>query len=115
MPKTIFIVHEMSGDIDGNSRKVIEICRQLHSEDIIPIVPSFTWRRYLGNTETDKVLVDKLIEEYFRRGMVDELWLFGHRLSDGMKKEIRLAIKYAIPVVPKTCEMRAVLRELLAA
>jgi hypothetical protein len=43
--------------------------------------------------------------EPFERGYVDELWLFGDRISEGMKREVRKAIELGIPVVCKTESM----------
>jgi hypothetical protein len=38
------------------------------------------------------------------RGYADEVWLFGDRISSGMKQEIGLALSLGIPVIPKTEE-----------
>ena len=61
-----------------------------------------------------QVLDDKIVEERalgieanhacLERRFVDELWLFGDRISEGMRGEIELAHKFGIPVVPKTSE-----------
>lgn len=99
-PKMVFIVHPMSGDIEGNSQRVLEICRKIHTKDVIPVFPSFTWRRYLGDSAEDKELAQAVNEAYFRSGAVDELWVYGDYLSDGMKKEILLARELGIPVIP---------------
>lgn len=40
--------------------------------------------------------------ECFHRRYVDELWLFGDRISAGMEKEVLLAQEMNIPIVPKT-------------
>lgn len=39
---------------------------------------------------------------YFHRRFVDELWLYGDRISPGMKIEIELAHTLGIPIVAKT-------------
>ncbi|MFA6397322.1 MAG: hypothetical protein WDK96_00550 [Candidatus Paceibacterota bacterium] len=113
--KTVFIAHTISGDIEANIKKVIQICKQLHlSGKIIPIFPSFVWRQYLGKDEISKNLAKKVAIEYFRRGMVDELWLYGRILSDGMKEEIILALKYGIKVVVKNNAIRKDFTDFLA-
>ena len=40
--------------------------------------------------------------EAFRRGYVDEIWLFGNRISSGMEQEVRLALELGIPIIPQT-------------
>lgn len=101
MPKMIFVAHPMSGDVEGNTKKVIDICRSLHSEEFIPVFPSLLWREYLKG-DGKKKLIRAVTLEYFKRGFIDELWLYGPTLTDGMKYEIQLAIKYNIPVIAKT-------------
>jgi hypothetical protein len=75
--KLVFIAHPMSGDIEGNTKKVLAICRKIHSEEIIPVFPSFTWRLYLTGDDEDKKLAAQVNETYFASGAVDELWLYG--------------------------------------
>ena len=84
-------------------KKVLAICEQIHSKEIIPIAPYLVSLQYLN----DEVVEDRQLgidanHECFRRGYVDELWLFGDRISEGMKGEILLAREMDIPVVPKT-------------
>ena len=38
----------------------------------------------------------------FQRGFVDELWLYGDKISEGMKREIAIAQELKIPVVAKS-------------
>jgi predicted glycosyltransferase len=40
--------------------------------------------------------------EHFHRRFIDEVWLYGDRISNGMKEEILLALQLGIPVIPKT-------------
>jgi hypothetical protein len=105
----VFIAHPMSGDLEGNTQKVVAICRKIHSKDVIPVSPSFTTRRYLTADPTDRMLAKEHINEYFERHVFDELWLFGDRISEGMMIEVNLAIKHGIPVVGKTPETVAAL------
>ena len=50
----------------------------------------------------------------FYKHFIDELWLFGDRISEGMKEEVLLAIKLDIPVIPKTSETEKMLAGMLA-
>lgn len=103
MTKTVFIGRPISGDVKGNSQKVLEICRDVHTKDIIPVAPYLVSLEYLDDDVTeDRELGIEANHECFRRGYVDELWLFGEKISEGMKGEIALARELGIPIIPKT-------------
>ena len=109
MPKTVFIAHSMSGDIEGNTLKVVKICRRIHSSEIIPVFPSFTTRRYLTPAPADRQLAETHIREYFKRRFIDELWLYGRRITEGMWREVRTAREQGVLVVAKTASTKRIL------
>ncbi len=111
--KTVFIAHQISGDVEANIKEVIEICKSIHTDRVLPIFPSFTWRQYLSEEVRAKHLADLVNEEYFKRGMVDEVWLYGPKISAGMIKEIDLAISYNIPVIAKDTRLKHALELIL--
>lgn len=101
--KTVFIGHPISGDVKGNMKKVLQICADVHTKEIIPVAPYLISLQYLN----DEVIEDRELgmeanHECFHRKYVDELWLFGNRISPGMMKEILLAQEMGIPIIPKT-------------
>ena len=101
--KVVFVGHPVSGDISGNIKKILNICKQIHNEHIIPCVPYLVPLQYLN----DAILEDRELGivanlECFRRGFIDEVWLFGDHISEGMKREIAFAEELNIPVLPKT-------------
>ena len=101
--KTVFIGHPIGGNIKSNVEKVLKICAEVHTKNIIPVSPYLISLQYLN----DEVIEDRELgmdanHECFHRRYVDELWLFGNRVSKGMEKEILLARKMKIPVIPKT-------------
>jgi hypothetical protein len=101
--KTVFIAHPIGGDVKNNVKKVISICSSLHSKHLIPVAPFLVSLQYLD----DEVISDRELGidanlECFHRKYIDELWLFGDRISEGMKKEIQLAKELQIPIVPQT-------------
>ena len=114
MAKTIFIAHPISGDVEENIKKVLSICRVIHSQRIIPIFPSLVWRQYLPQNEETKKLAAQVNEEYFKRGMVDEVWFYGTMLSDGMRCEALLALNYNIPIKAMSKQMKKALSRALA-
>jgi hypothetical protein len=110
MPKTVFIAHPISEDPEGNTRKVLEICRQIHTADVIPVVPGLVWRMYLSAIDAGaKTLAKAVTEEYFRRGMIDEIWFYGDKLSSGTLEELKLAERYGVRAVAKSLAMFKIL------
>jgi hypothetical protein len=107
MTKTVFIAHPIAGDIRENVKKVLAICEAVHTKDIVPVVPYLVSLQYLDDTvREDRELGVIANLECFHRKYIDELWLFGDRISEGMKAEVRLAIELGIPIVPKTGETK---------
>jgi len=101
--RTVFIGHPIGGDIRGNVQKVLKICAEVHTNDIIPVAPYLISLQYLNDEAIDdRELGMEANHECFRRRYVDELWLFGDRISSGMQKEVQLAKEMGIPVVCKT-------------
>lgn len=112
--KTVFIAHPIGGDVENNVKRVREICERIHSKTIIPVAPYLVSLQYLN----DEVVEDRQLGveanlECFHRGYVDELWLFGDRISTGMKEEIRLAQELKIPIIPQTESTKKDLSEML--
>ena len=103
MSKTVFIAHPIAGDVKGNMKKVLEICQIVHAKEIIPVAPYLVALQYLDDEVVeDRALGTEANLECFHRRYIDELWLYGDRISSGMKEEILLAFKYGIPVIAKT-------------
>lgn len=101
--KTIFVAHPVSGDVKGNMKKVLKICAEMHTREIIPIAPYLVALQYLK----DEVVEERKLgiaanHEHFYRGFVDEIWLYGDHISKGMIGEIKLARERNIPVIAKT-------------
>jgi len=111
--KIVFIAHPLSGDIENNVGKVLKICKEIHSEKIIPCAPYLVSLQYLndGIVEDRQLGVDANLE-CFRRGYIDELWLFGGHISKGMKQEIKIALKLNIPIIAKTKETKECFKEI---
>ena len=101
--KTVFIGHPIAGDVKGNVEKVLRICAEAHTKEIIPVAPYLISLQYLNDEVTeDRQLGMEANHECFHRHYVDELWLFGERISAGMEQEILLAQEMHIPIIPKT-------------
>jgi hypothetical protein len=101
--KLVFIAHPIRGDVVGNMKKVFTICEQVRKKGHIPIAPYLTLPSHLN----DEVIKNREVGVWanlttFERGYIDELWLYGEKISEGMKIEVALAKKLGIPVVAKS-------------
>lgn len=102
--KTVFVGHPVAGDIEGNVKRVLKICEDIHrGGEAVPVAPYLVSLQYLKDELVeDRQLGIEANLECFRRKYVDELWLYGDRISSGMRAEIALARELNIPVIPKT-------------
>ena len=103
--KVVYIAHPISGDIEGNLSKIRDIVRAiaLHQPDIVPFVPYYV--DIVSLDDNDPVQRKRGISndiELFKRKVMDEVWLFGDKLSKGMKAEVELAFSLGIPVIIKS-------------
>lgn len=109
--KIAYIAHPISGDVNGNIIKILAIIKHinLNEPDTVPFAP------YLP----DCMALDDNIPEQrergirndialFHRGCIDEVRLFGDRISNGMKSEVDLAIELGIPVLACSPEIKEI-------
>jgi hypothetical protein len=105
--KVVYIAHPISGDVMGNIALILEIIRgiNLNEPGILPLAP------YIGDVlamdddtpeERAKGLKNGL--ELLKRGMFDELRLYGNTISAGVYGEIIEAKKHGMTVIPMTTE-----------
>ena len=105
--RIVFVAHPIGGDVENNLAKIRAIVREINLEEpeVVPFVPYYA----------DCVSMDDAIPaerergikndtELLKRGFVDEVRLYGDRISNGMNAEMMLAIECGIPVVAKTKE-----------
>lgn len=119
--KIVYIAHPIGADtkkgIRENIKRVRKILKRINLKE--PNVVPFA--HYLVDLE---VLDDLKIKErekgifndhiLLRKKFIDEMWLYGFRISNGMFDEIKLAISLNIRVVPKTEETKRALDYLLS-
>lgn len=100
--KIVYIAHPISGDIAGNLEKIRQIVRKINLEhsDTLPFAPYWVDCYALDDTiPAERERGIKNDTEFFKRGVIDEVWLFGDRISFGMQCEVDMAISLGIPVV----------------
>jgi hypothetical protein len=96
-----YIAHPIGGDVDNNIQKVIKIIRHINltENDVVPLAPYIESVYSLDDTrrkERAKGIANNVA--LFRRGAIDELRLYGDRISDGMWDEIKLANELGIKI-----------------
>jgi len=111
--KIIFISHPVSGDVPGNIKKIIAIARHINltEPDVVPFVPSLIDLYSLDDTkikERERGLKNCLAG--IDSCCIDEVRLYGNRISKGMNNEILDAIYLDIPIVPMTPETKAMFK-----
>jgi hypothetical protein len=111
MPKTVLISYPLSREVEKNIAEVIRICKLAHSHEIIPLFPHLLMKRYVTDDPPGEQLAEACIWEYFKRGMVDELWLYGNHISPPMWREIHFAQHCKVEVVPKSPQTAKALRK----
>lgn len=103
--KIAYIAHPISGDVRGNLRRIAAIGRKINLEEpeVVPFANYF-FECY--------ALEDGILEErergvknniaLMRKGFIDEIRLYGNRISKGMSREVDLALELGIEVIPMT-------------
>ncbi len=114
MPKLVYIAHQIAGNVDENVKEVLRICRDVHTPEIVPLAPYLVAVQYLDDAlERERKLGIAANLEHFRRKLMDETWLCGPRISNGMKSEIQLSLQYGIPVKCHNPALRLELEEII--
>lgn len=103
--KVAYIAHPISGDIHGNLNKIKDIGRKINLEEpeVVPFAHYFFDCYALDDNvpeERDRGIKNDIA--LMRKGFIDEVRLYGDRISNGMLHEIKLAVEVGIPVVPMT-------------
>lgn len=99
--KIIYIAHKIGGDVEGNVKKVLAIIRQLSIENkYIPFAPYIVDVQALDDSVPEEREIGMSHNRaLFESGVIDEVWLYGGRISSGMETEIKWANELNIPVI----------------
>lgn len=106
--KIAYIAHPISGDIEGNLERVRQIGRQINLEepDVVPFAPYWFDCHCLDDNDPGErergIDNDRHLLQF-----VDEVRLYGNKISRGMWDEIDLAKNLGIPVIAMTPETEA--------
>ena len=114
MPKLVYIAHQVSGNIEENINSILRICREIHTPEIIPVAPYLVALKYLNDhIVEERTLGIAANREFFKRGLIDEVWVYGGKISSGMREEIRLSVQHHIPIICKNQDLQSDLEILL--
>ena len=105
--KVAYIAHPISGDITGNLKKIEAIGREINLKelDVVPFAPYyFDCNTLNDDIESERERGIKNDIALFKKGFIDELRLYGDRISNGMEHEIKLCQELFIDIVPMTEE-----------
>lgn len=108
--KIAYIAHPISGDISGNLEKIRLIVRKINLEelDVVPFAPYWIDCHALDdNVSEERYRGIRNGIELMRRGFIDEVRLYGDKISRGMRYEVQLAEDLGIPVVGMTEQTRS--------
>lgn len=114
--KIVYIAHPVSGNVQGNIKKIIEIVREINltEPNIVPFVPYLADIMALDDSIPEqRERGIKNDQQFFKRKSFDELWLYGNTISKGMLAECRLAFQNNILIFPKTQETKNCCKHLL--
>jgi len=114
--KVVYIAHQIGGDVGANMKSIAEIGRDINltEPDTIPFAPYFYDLACLSDTEPKER----------KRGMdnnlhilnsfpIDEVRLYGPRISDGMKTECVVARLNGIDIISMNEHTKFTIEEIL--
>ena len=111
--KIAYIAHPVSGNIQENLKKIAEIGREINllELDVVPFAPYYFDFHSLDDDipeERERGIRNDI--ELMSRLFIDEVRLYGDRISTGMVHEIKLARKLNIPIRAMTKETKQQLK-----
>jgi len=95
--KRVYICSPLRGDIERNITRAKLYCRFAFEKGFVPWCPHLYFAQFLDDTNKFERAACRRygLEEMWRS---KELWVFGSRISEGMRAEIELAEDLEIPV-----------------
>lgn len=93
----IYICSPFRGDTEVNTQNAISYCRFAVKQGCFPIAPHIWLTRFLDDTDRSEREIGISFGLRLLAGC-REVWVFGSRISEGMRKEITEAERRSIPV-----------------
>lgn len=103
--KIVYISHPISGDVRANLSRLRQIIRHINKKypDVLPFAHYFVDLHALDDSiPEERAKGIKNDEALLRAGFINEMWLYGDRISAGMQHEINIANELGIPIIAKS-------------
>lgn len=95
--KLVYICSPLRGNVERNIRKANGYCRFAATKSVVPLAPHAMFTGFLDDTIPEEREIGLAMGlELIKR--CSELWVFGNRMSEGMKAEIKVAEELNIPI-----------------
>lgn len=107
--KVAYIAHPIGGSVKKNLKKIIKIAKEINinEPEVVPFAPYYLDCLCMDddNPEERKRGIKNNIY-LLETGIVDELRLYGNRISKGMHEEILIALREHIEIKCMTSETK---------
>ncbi len=95
--KLIYVCSPLRGDVERNVKRAKEYCQLVMQARHIPIAPHVAYQGILNDDiPAERKMALKIGRKILKK--CDEVWVFGHFISEGMRSEIEAAQRLQIPV-----------------
>lgn len=94
----VYICSPLKGNITTNQNKARTYCRFAFDKGYVPVCPHIYFPQFLNEENKD----ERAAGIYYGLELmwqVSELWVFGERISEGMRAEIELAEDLKKPII----------------
>jgi len=95
--KLVYICSPYRGDVDRNTAKAQGYCRFAYTQDATPIAVHLHNTQFLDDDIPEERLAGLLLGLNMMK-RCHELWVFGDRISKGMRLELEAAEHLGIPI-----------------
>lgn len=85
MLPVVYICSPFSGDTEGNTERIRKYCRYAVRQKVIPVAMHLLLPQFMKES-TERELAMSMDLQIL--GRCDEPWVFGGRVTEGMRKEI---------------------------
>ena len=106
--KRVYIAHEYGGKRE-NLQKVKAIIKDIimNQPEVIPVCPWYALVESLDDSnDIERAMGLRATTALLKKGIIDELWIYGSKLSLGVELEINHAVNENITLFLKTTEIK---------
>lgn len=115
----IFVAHAIDDDVSATVQKIKDICSDIYREGLLPVAPYVVAlladNKGLGiELSLLSLELELKLDDGSRRRFVNQVWLYGDRISEIMGAIVKFALGRNIPVYAKSEGTKRRLEILLA-